>query len=97
MNLIRSIMSVFLLALLVLSVAGWIWAGGQPSPKMEGARLVLALCGLSAIGCMWLLWTAKPGAIGEETAQAMPKDKTAAKTKEASADSRKKLNRVGVA
>ena len=59
MNLVRSVISVFLLLLLGLSVAGWIWAGGQPSPKMEGARFVLTLCGLASIGCLGLLWSAK--------------------------------------
>lgn len=60
MNLIRSVMSVFLVILVGVSVAGWIWAGGQPSPQMEGARFVLALCALSALGCLWLLWNANP-------------------------------------
>ena len=61
MNLVRSIMSVFLVILLGVSVAGWIWAGGQPSPTLEGARFVLALCGLSAVGCLVVLWSARPG------------------------------------
>ena len=59
MNVVRSLMSVFLLILLALSVAGWNWAGGQPSPQAEGARFVLVLCGLTAVGSLWLLWTAK--------------------------------------
>lgn len=59
MNLVRSVISVFLLILLAVSVAGWIWAGGQPSPKLEGARFVLALCGLASIGCLGLLWNAR--------------------------------------
>lgn len=60
MNLVRSIISVFVLALVAVSVAGWNWAGGQPSPRMEGARAVLALCGLSSVGCLLLLWRARP-------------------------------------
>jgi hypothetical protein len=59
MNFIRSIISVFLLLLFAVSIAGWIWAGGQPSPRMEGARFVLALCGLSSVGALGLLWTAR--------------------------------------
>ncbi len=66
MNLIRSIISVFVAALVVLSVAGWIWAGGQPSPRMEGSRFVLALCGLSSIGGLWLLWKEKPAAANSQ-------------------------------
>lgn len=61
MNLIRSVISVFLVILLGVSIAGWVWAGGQPSPKQEGARFVLALCGASAIGGLALLWSARPG------------------------------------
>ena len=61
MNLVRTFLSIFLVALFAISIAGWAWAGGQPSPQMEGARLVLTLCGLCSIGCLWLLWTAKPG------------------------------------
>lgn len=57
MNLVRSVISVFLIALLLLSVAGWIWAGGQPSPNREGARVVLAICGLSSVGSLGLLWS----------------------------------------
>lgn len=60
MNLVRSIISVFLVALLALSVAGWSWAGGQPFRSMVGARVVLAICGLASAGCLGLLWTAKP-------------------------------------
>ena len=59
MNLIRSIISVFLLILFGLSIAGWVWAGGQPSPKLEGARFVLALCGVAALGGLGLLWSAR--------------------------------------
>jgi hypothetical protein len=60
MNAVRSVISVFLLVLLGLSVAGWVWAGGQPSPQSTGARLVLALCGLMAVGSIELLWRAEP-------------------------------------
>ncbi|KAA5543149.1 hypothetical protein FYK55_12765 [Roseiconus nitratireducens] len=61
MNLVRSIISVFLIALLGISIAGWIWAGGQPTPKMQGSRVVLAICGFASTGCLLLLWSAKPG------------------------------------
>ena len=59
MNTVRSVMSVFLLVLLALSIAGWIWAGGQPSPKLEGARVALGLCGLMAVASMAVIWSAK--------------------------------------
>lgn len=60
MNAIRTVMSLFLVWVLALSVAGWVWAGGQPSPKLEGARAVLALCILIAAGGMVLIWRVKP-------------------------------------
>jgi len=59
MNLVRSLISIFLLALVVLAVAGWIWAGDQTLSRMIGARAVLLICGLSSIGGLVLLWTAK--------------------------------------
>lgn len=59
MNVVRSIISLFLLALLAVSVAGWMWAGGQPSPQKEGARFVLAICGLGSVGSLALLWSIK--------------------------------------
>jgi hypothetical protein len=59
MNLIRSLMSLFLLAVLGLSIAGWIWAGDQPAEKMIGARVALGMCGLMAAGAIGLLWSAK--------------------------------------
>ncbi|MCO8123858.1 hypothetical protein NHH03_19085 [Stieleria sp. TO1_6] len=61
MNFIRSLISVFLIALLFVSIAGWFWAGDQPSAKMVGSRVVLTLCGVSSLGCLWLLWSAKSG------------------------------------
>jgi hypothetical protein len=59
MNFIRTLISIFLIALLAVSIAGWVWAGKQPSPTLEGARFVLALCGLSAIGGLGLIWSVK--------------------------------------
>jgi len=58
MNLIRSILSVFLVALVAIAVSGWVWSGGHPSPHQDGARFVLTLAALSSIGCLWLLWSA---------------------------------------
>ena len=59
MNLVRSVISFFLVLLVAVSVAGWIWAGGLPQEKMMGARFVLAVCGLGSVGALSLLWTAK--------------------------------------
>ena len=59
MNLIRSVMTLFLLCVVALCIAGWIWAGGQPSPKLEGARIALGLSGLITAGSIALLWREK--------------------------------------
>jgi hypothetical protein len=59
MNLVRSVISLFLLALLLLTLAGWVWAASLPPTKLIGARIALGLCGLMAIGTLGLLWTAK--------------------------------------
>ena len=52
-------MSVFMVVIVLLAITGWNWAAGQPSPKAEGARFALALCGLMSLGCLGLLWSAK--------------------------------------
>jgi len=57
MNLIRSIISVFLVALIAIAIAGWIWSSDHPSPNRDGGRFVLALSALSSIGCLRLLWS----------------------------------------
>lgn len=58
MNLVRCIISAFLLVLLAISVAGWFWAADQPSPQSWGARLALVLCALISAGSLGLLWSA---------------------------------------
>ena len=57
MNLIRTIMSIFLLLLLAVSVAGRLWAEQGMKPELlAGGRRVLAACGLSALLALWLIW-----------------------------------------
>jgi hypothetical protein len=59
MNAVRAVFSVFLLILLALTLMGWRWSAELPSPKQEGARVALALAGLSAVGGLGLLWSVK--------------------------------------
>ncbi len=59
MNLVRSVITLFLLVLLTLAAAGWTWAGNQPPEKMYGARAVLGVCAFAAVGSIVLLWTAR--------------------------------------
>lgn len=68
MNLVRSVISVFLVILLAVCTAGWIWAGNQPPEKLNisGARFVLALGALAGLGCLWLLWNVNPARIHRE-------------------------------
>jgi hypothetical protein len=61
MNLVRTFISVFVVALSVVSVYGWIWAGHQETEYVRnGARVVLALCFLASLGCLVLIWREKP-------------------------------------
>jgi hypothetical protein len=63
MNLIRSLMSIFLACVVAVAIAGWVWVGHLPSPKLEAARCVLGLCMAMAIGSIALLWTVKESEI----------------------------------
>jgi len=45
--------------LLALCIAGWVWADTLPADKMLGARVVLGLCGLMAVGATTLVWSTK--------------------------------------
>ncbi|MGN6133454.1 MAG: hypothetical protein ACTHOU_03095 [Aureliella sp.] len=59
MNLVRSIFSFFLCAIVAVAIAGWIWAGSLPSPKLEASRTMLAICGVASLGCLGALWSAR--------------------------------------
>lgn len=57
MNAIRSAITVFLLVLVALSVAGWVWAGHQPPAyPATAARVVLAVCGVGGLAAVYELW-----------------------------------------
>lgn len=60
MNTIRSIMTVFLLAVLSSALLGWYWVGQLPAAKMQAARVVLTLASLAAFFAITILWSAKP-------------------------------------
>jgi hypothetical protein len=55
----RGAITVFLLALVVAAFLGWHWSVALPAAKMQGARLMLALIALSAVGGMGVIWSAK--------------------------------------
>jgi hypothetical protein len=58
-NLIRSLMSVFLLSVIAVSIAGWFWTSSLPESSMVGARVVLVLSAVMAAGCLIVLWREK--------------------------------------
>lgn len=62
MNLIRSFISVFVVAVIAVCVAGLFWTGNANFTETYrlGARVVLAVCTVASIGCLWLLWREKP-------------------------------------
>jgi hypothetical protein len=62
MNAIRTVMTFFLAAMLASACLGWRWAVALPSPKLEAARVVLALVVIAAVGGIAVLWSVKPQA-----------------------------------
>ena len=60
MNKIRTVISFLFLTVVTLSLLGWRWAGGLPSPKLESARAVLAIGALASIGALALIWAVNP-------------------------------------
>lgn len=66
MNLVRTLLSVFLMMVLVVSILGWRWTTGDNLPpdfQIWGARLVLvisAVAALSGIGVLWAVKARKP-------------------------------------
>ena len=60
MNFIRVLFSILLCAIVAVSIAGFLWAGGLPSPKSEASRTMLAICGVASLACLGMLWTARP-------------------------------------
>jgi hypothetical protein len=61
MNIIRIAISLFILVLLVISVAGWIWTGrNQPAPHASASHVVLTLGALAGVAGLVALWRPRP-------------------------------------
>ncbi|MCA9263063.1 MAG: hypothetical protein KDA60_04420 [Planctomycetales bacterium] len=60
MNLIRSLISILLVAVIAVSIAGWFWAGTSSVAHPVGARVALTLCGLASLAAMRALWIEVP-------------------------------------
>ena len=57
MTLIRVVMSIFVLLLISVSLAGWIWTGAHQSPPQANAsRLVLTLGMVGGIVGLLAIW-----------------------------------------
>ena len=61
MNVVRILISAFLLVLIALAVSGWVWTGGhQPAAQATASRVVLAACMLAGIAGLTALWRKRP-------------------------------------
>jgi hypothetical protein len=60
-NVVRIAISAFILVVVTLSVAGWVWAGShQPPAQAAASRTVLGLCILAGAVGVTALWRARP-------------------------------------
>jgi hypothetical protein len=61
MNIIRIAISLFIVVLLVISAAGWIWTGrNQPRPQSDASHIVLTLGALAGVAGLVALWRPRP-------------------------------------
>lgn len=60
MNAVRGAMTVFLIVIFWLAVMGWRWSAGLPSPKIEGARVVLFITAVAACSGVAMIWRYDP-------------------------------------
>jgi hypothetical protein len=57
MNTIRIAITIFILVLVVLSVAGWVWTGShQPAAQSLASRVVLSIGALAGIVGLVKIW-----------------------------------------
>ncbi len=61
MNTIRIAISLFIVVLIAVSAAGWVWNGSQPFPQAVAARIVLALSGLAGVVGLVVIWGSDSG------------------------------------
>ena len=61
MTVVRVLISSFVLILIVVSVAGWLWTSGhQPPSQAAASHIVLALGILAGILGLLTIWRARP-------------------------------------
>jgi hypothetical protein len=60
MNVVRIVISLFILVLIAVSAAGWIWTGShQPPLESEASRVVLTLGIVAGVAGLAALWRAR--------------------------------------
>jgi hypothetical protein len=57
-TLVRSVGTLLMGAVLVLSIWGIVWATKSPNPQAPFGQAILALGALAAAGGVWVLWSA---------------------------------------
>ena len=63
MNLIRAILSLFIVTLLISAAAGWRWTTAHQSPQLAlASHVVLTLSGIAGVVGLVLIWSWRPGA-----------------------------------
>jgi hypothetical protein len=57
LNIVRIVISLFILVLIAVSAVGWIWTGShQPPSQSEASRVVLTLGALAGVAGLAALW-----------------------------------------
>jgi hypothetical protein len=57
MHAVRITISLFILVLIAMSVAGWVWTGRhQSASQSDASRVVLTLAALAGVGGLVALW-----------------------------------------
>ena len=60
MNIVRIIISLFIVVLISVASTGWIWTGAhQPAAQAAASRVVLSLCILAGVVGLTALWRTK--------------------------------------
>src|SRR5205085_1436162 len=74
MNIIRGIMTLFLLVVAAANFLGWRWAATLPAPMMEAARIVLTLAAVVALIGIAFIWSIKLAARPNRSESAASRD-----------------------
>jgi hypothetical protein len=60
-NVVRIVISVFLVVLIGVAVSGWVWTGGhQPPAQSAASRIVLTVCIVAGVVGLTVIWRVRP-------------------------------------